>query len=269
VTAEGQRTILAPLAGGAAAGLLGGLFGVGGGLPFILVLVFLVHLSQHEAHATSLVAVTLSAAAAASQFALGGSVAWVAVGALAVGAIAGAQAGAHLLPTLRESNLLLLFAAVLFLLALRLLVFGRGGEAAHSGTYTPPMSAGYVVAHAVGGLSAGVVSSVFGLGGGVIFVPMLALLFSYGQHIAEGTSLAVIVPTALAGALGHHRHGYTHWLVGARLGAGGVLGAVVGAQVALALEPDALARLYGVFLALMAVVFVRRSRTRLSTQAGR
>ena len=49
------------------------------------------------------------------------------------------------------------------------------------------------------GLLAGVLSGLFGVGGGVLLVPAMVIVLGYGQHLAQGTSLLVIIPTAIAG----------------------------------------------------------------------
>lgn len=257
----------AVVGGGVGTGLIAGLFGVGGGLLFVSALVFLSRLGQHEAHATSLVAVTLTAVAAAGRFASSASVAWEGAVALSLGAVVGAELGTRLLPRIGERVLLLAFAALLGGIGLRLVIAGAGGSAA--GQHLPKLSPALVGLHVAGGLGAGMVSSVFGVGGGIVYVPLLVLGFGYGQHIAEGTSLAVIVPTALAGAVGHHRHDYTRWVTGLRLGAGGVAGGVAGAHAALSLPSDVLARLFGALLLVLAVLFLQRGATEAEGQDRR
>jgi len=254
------RGWLWPVSSGLAAGIVAGLFGVGGGLLLVPVLTLLLGRTQHVAHATSLVAVTLGALAGVARFGLDGSVALLGGLALAAGAVVGARVGARLLPSIPEQRLRLLFVAVLVVLAVRFLIVGASGEAAISGDVTPDLTTLQLGLHVLGGLLAGVVSSVLGVGGGVINVPLLVLGFGYGQHVAEGTSLAVIVPTALTGAVSHHRNGYTDWALGLRLGTGSVVGAVLGAQLALSLSPVTLGRLYGVLQLVLAALMLRRVR---------
>jgi uncharacterized membrane protein YfcA len=86
----------------------------------------------------------------------------------------------------------------------------------------------------VAGMTVGVLSALFGVGGGILMVPFMVLLLDKGQHLAEGTSLLVIVPTAIAGVLFHRKKGYVspkHALV---LAAGGMGGAYTGAALAFA-----------------------------------
>ncbi|MDP8958386.1 MAG: sulfite exporter TauE/SafE family protein [Actinomycetota bacterium] len=109
------------------------------------------------------------------------------------------------------------------------------------------------------GLAAGVISSVLGVGGGVVFVPALAILFAFDQHLAQGTSLAVIVPTTIVGAMAHAREGRVLWGLVIPISAGGILGGVAGAQLALTLEADLLRRLFAAFLAVIAIRMLIRT----------
>ncbi len=252
----------AAVGGGVAAGLVAGMFGVGGGVLLVPLIVLVLKRPQHVAHATSLVAVTLAATAGVSRFAVDGAVAPVGGLLLAVGAITGARLGAAFLPRISEGWLRRLFAGVLIVLAIRFLVVGASGDAAVAGDVVPDLTAGLIVLHLVGGLAAGVTSSVLGVGGGVIMVPLLVLGFGYGQHIAEGTSLAVIVPTAITGAWSHHRNGYTDVPLGLRIGVASVLGSLAGASVALSLDPGTLGRLFGALQLVIGVLMLRGTRRR-------
>jgi uncharacterized membrane protein YfcA len=110
-----------------------------------------------------------------------------------------------------------------------------------------------VIALIVLGLLAGAIAASLGLGGGVIFVPALVVLFGFDQHIAQGTSLAVIFPTAIVATVAHTRRGNVQWHLAIPIGIAGIVGAVFGAQVALRLDPDLLRRMFGIFLTLLAI----------------
>jgi hypothetical protein len=103
------------------------------------------------------------------------------------------------------------------------------------------------------GLFAGAIAASLGLGGGIIFVPALVVLFGFDQHIAQGTSLAVIFPTAIVATVAHSRMGNVRWRLAIPIGIAGIFGAVLGAQIALRLDADLLRRMFGVFLTLLAV----------------
>lgn len=102
------------------------------------------------------------------------------------------------------------------------------------------------------GLAAGAVAAALGLGGGVIFVPSLVVLFGFEQHLAQGTSLAVIFPTAIVATVAHARMGNVRWPLAIPIGIAGVIGAVIGARIALGLDADLLRRMFGVFLIVLA-----------------
>lgn len=244
------------LALGGVTGLLSGLFGVGGGVILVPGMVLLARIPQHVAHATSLVAILITAPAALVGFAVDGSVAYQAGAGIAVGAVTGAVVGAAAMHRLSAARLRQGFALLLLVVAIRLLL-PAGGAA-------PPEAAIdslWALAAYVGlGLAAGVLSALMGVGGGVIMVPAMVLLLGLDQHTAEGTSLLVIVPTALVGAWRHSNHGYTDWRLGLLIGIGGIAGALLGAQAALALPAATLQRLFAVFLGVMGVRMLLRSR---------
>lgn len=113
------------------------------------------------------------------------------------------------------------------------------------------------------GLVAGAIAASLGIGGGIIFVPALVTLFGFVQQEAQGTSLAIIVPTALVGTLAHARAGRVDWRAGAIVAVGAALGALGGSRLALSLDETLLKRLFAVFLVLIAVRMLLRT-TRLS-----
>ncbi|GAA2811911.1 sulfite exporter TauE/SafE family protein [Crossiella cryophila] len=78
------------------------------------------------------------------------------------------------------------------------------------------------------GLTSGLLSGLFGVGGGVLIVPALVLLAGFGQKLAHGTSLAAVVPISITGAIGYAVDGSVNWMVAALLAAGSMAGAVLG-----------------------------------------
>jgi uncharacterized membrane protein YfcA len=100
----------------------------------------------------------------------------------------------------------------------------------------------------VGGFAVGVLSGTAGIGGGILLVPLMTLGFGFKQHIAQGTSLAAIVPTALVGAYTHDRRGNVDRRAVVWVGLAGASGAAIGAVVAVHLPRDLLARLFALML---------------------
>lgn len=107
------------------------------------------------------------------------------------------------------------------------------------------------------GILVGVLSALFGIGGGLVMVPVMVLLLDASQHLAEGTSLVVIVPTALAGVIAHSRSGFVDFRAAGFLAIGGVVGAIIGARVALASAGGTLQIYFAVFLVLMGARLIR------------
>ena len=122
------------------------------------------------------------------------------------------------------------------------------------------MSAFAIWLAAAAGLLTGLLSAIFGVGGGQIVIPFMVLVLGTSQHVAEGTSLLVIVPTSLVGAWAHSRRGYVSWRAAALLAVGGVFGAVGGALVAVKTDPLVLRRIYAVFVLFVAYRFLRPPR---------
>ena len=114
----------------------------------------------------------------------------------------------------------------------------------------------------VGGLVAGLVSGTFGVGGGILFVPIMTTGYKFSQALAQGTSLAAIIPTAVVGGVTHMRQGNVLREAAIWMGVGGVGGAILGALVAVHVPGGILARLFAVFLFANAFVIVRGALTR-------
>jgi uncharacterized protein len=98
------------------------------------------------------------------------------------------------------------------------------------------------------GLMVGLLSGVMGLGGGILLVPVMVLGFGFAQQVAQGTSLAAIVPTSIVGAYVHDRAHNVDRAAAAWVSAGGVAGALLGALIAVHSPRVLLARLFGALL---------------------
>ncbi len=102
------------------------------------------------------------------------------------------------------------------------------------------------------GLFAGLLASALGVGGGIIFVPVLVGVFGFTQLDAQGTSLAVIVPTAIIATIGHTRAGRVVWKVALLTGGTGIVGALIGSQVAYSIDEAMLQRIFTIVLLALA-----------------
>ena len=130
------------------------------------------------------------------------------------------------------------------------------------------MSAGTVALGLSLGLVAGVLSGLFGVGGGILFVPLLVAL-GLGQVEAAATSLLAIVPTAGAGIWRQARYGNLQVRPSLVLGIASLVGVEAGVRIATALPESTLRKLFGVLLlGVAAQLAVRAARSRVRTQAG-
>ena len=124
------------------------------------------------------------------------------------------------------------------------------------------ISAGHVAIAVALGLVAGVLAGLFGVGGGILFVPTLTLALGLEQHHAQATSLLAILPTVAVGAWRQQRYGNVRWSPSLVLGIAGIAGVVAGGFLAESLPAHVLRRLFGVLLVLTAAQLVWRARKR-------
>jgi uncharacterized membrane protein YfcA len=201
-TIKDRRKIMITFVIGLAAGMFGGLVGLGGGVIMIPLMVGIRKITQHQAHGTSLVALVFTGMAGAGTYSLRGSVDMIASALLAVTAVFTARAGAHFAHALPEWKLKRSFGGFLIFVSILLLV--------------KPYLPGFVLSEAswyrstvllLTGIFTGFLSGMMGVGGGTIMVPSMVLLLGMGQHVSQGTSLLAMVPAGGVGA-------YTHWRLG-------------------------------------------------------
>ncbi len=108
------------------------------------------------------------------------------------------------------------------------------------------------------GFLIGVLSGLIGIGGGVLLVPLLVIAFGFSQQVAQGTSLAALIPTSIVGVVTHLRQGNLDVRAGVVMGAFGLLAAVAGALAAQHLHGKVLERLFGLLLLFAAYRLWRR-----------
>ncbi|KYZ75172.1 permease [Anaerosporomusa subterranea] len=101
------------------------------------------------------------------------------------------------------------------------------------------------------GFGIGILSGLLGVGGGVFLVPLLVGVFGIAQHLAQGISLAVVIPTAIVSSLIYSLHGSVDYLTALQLIAGSVVGASIGAKLMKRLPADQLKRLFAFMLILV------------------
>jgi uncharacterized protein len=112
---------------------------------------------------------------------------------------------------------------------------------------------GTIVGLIVLGIVAGVLSSMVGIGGGIVIVPTLVIGFGLAQHTAQGTTLAMLsVPVALASVINYHKAGAVNWQFVIWLCLGFVIGGYFGSQFALQIPEKMIKRVFACLLIVVA-----------------
>lgn len=243
------RTVLV----GLAAGFLSGLFGVGGGILIVPGLVYVLAMSQRLAHGTSLAAVLPIAASGVTGYAFEGSIDWPVAVALAAGAMAGAVIGTNALQRLSPSALARVFAVVLVLSAARLVFDDSHGSG--RAELTLAAVGGLILV----GLLSGVLAGLLGVGGGVVMVPAMVILFGMSAALAKGTSLAVIVPTSIVATRRNLRNRNADLRAAVAVGLSGMVSAYLASKISVGLDEGASNAMFAALLTFVAVRMVVRS----------
>jgi uncharacterized protein len=112
------------------------------------------------------------------------------------------------------------------------------------------------------GFAAGLLAGLFGVGGGILFVPTLTLGLGLTQLHAEATSLLAIIPTVVAGTWRQRRYGNIRWRPAVVIGLVAIAGVEAGVAVAEALPEDVLRRLFGALMIVVAAQVAWQVRKR-------
>ena len=236
---------------GLAVGVLVGLLGIGGGVVLVPAMVYLLHYDQHLAQGTSLfILLPPIGLGALLQYWKNGQVDLRAGIYCAVGFLLGGYGGGRIAVPMPSRYLQGIFGFFLMLSAV--LLWRKTRETATpAGQTNQVASRSHLRSMGIFGIAAlcGVAAGMVGIGGGVLLVPLLGLLFGFSQHKAQGTSLvALIPPTGLLAFMEYAKADYVRWDTGLLLIPGVFVGGIVGGKLARRLNA---ARMRQVFAALM------------------
>ncbi|HWH96941.1 MAG TPA: sulfite exporter TauE/SafE family protein [Pseudolysinimonas sp.] len=247
------RHILLLIPVGVAGGLFSGALGVGGGIVMVPLLLMLLKFDQRRAVATSLAAIVLSSISGAATYAVAGHTDVVAGLLLGAGGVAGSLIGTRMLKVLPVAVLRWGFIALLVVIAVRMffVVPDRGSAI----ELDVPLAIGLVVAGVVMGILAGM----FGIGGGVLIVPLLITILGASDLIAKGTSLLAMIPISISGSVANIRNSFVRPLDGLVIGAAALLASFGGAAIAFIMPPWLSSLLFGIFVAVTAIQLAVRA----------
>lgn len=212
---------------GLAGGFFGGLAGLGGGVVMVPLMTWIVRLTQHQAHGTSLAAIIFTSLIGSITYFMHGSVDWSAALILAVSAMFTARFGALYAHSLPEKKLRKAFAWFLILISLILISKDTILKLSfHAGPYA------YYLVLIVTGIFTGFLAGMMGVGGGGVMVPPLVIFLGMPQQLAQGTSLLAMLPGSVIGTVTHHRLGNVMKTIILGLILGAALGGYLGASLA-------------------------------------
>lgn len=241
---------------GLAAGFLSGMFGVGGGILIVPGLIMIAHFSQKVASGTSLAAIVPLASIGVLSYAVSNSVAWVAAIFLAAGAMVGSRIGTRLLVMVKTKPLQILFSGFMVVVIVSLFLVVPDRDALFVVT---PLSAAALI---LLGLVTGILSGLLGVGGGLVIVPALMFFFGTSDLIAKGTSLLVMIPSALVGTIYNAKNSNVDLLAALTIGVSASATTYLGSVAAQSASPQVANAFFAVFLGVVALqMFVKAVRT--------
>ncbi len=254
---------LAVLFLGLLAGVMSGLFGIGGGIVMVPALIAFFGMGMLDANAVSLAAMLLPVGVL-------GVITYYKAGLIQIkeslwisaGLLVGSYFGAELAVSVDISLLSKLYAMFLLYVVLNYFDVGRflrikKANKQSSNELIKPERAFWQFI--VLGLFAGVIAGMFGKGGGIVIVPMLTHFFHYETKNATATSLAALqLPVGLPSVIVYAQNGHLNLLYASLMAAGIVVGVFVGSKAAIKLPSEWFKKIYALFLAGVAVYMVMK-----------
>jgi uncharacterized membrane protein YfcA len=244
---------------GLAAGILAGFLGIGGGTIVVPILLALGY-QPVEAIATSSLSIMITALSGSVQNWRMGYLKFRPVLSLGLPALITAQLGAYLADAVFSPQILL-FAFAGLLLLNTYLVQLKKKVITHESHPERSSNSGLnpIVAYTITGSLAGLLAGLFGVGGGVIMVPLQIILLNQPIKTAIQTSLGVVVITGLSACFGHALRGNVVWLTGILLGIGGLLGSQVSTRFLPRLPDKVVSFAFRLLLVVLAIYVLKQA----------
>lgn len=254
--------IIITIALGVVAGVLSGMFGIGGGVVIVPSLIILFSLQLQAASGTSLAALLLPVGIfACMKFYKAGYLSIRTSAYIAIGLLAGVFFGAKLVTSIPNDllkqfyGIFLLYVSYIFIQPLELLKLKKVKEIDESQLASDANPILLIVL----GAATGVLSGMFGIGGGLVITPFLMAVLKFHPKKAIGTSLgALLLPVGLPGVIVYHQAGNINLEFAICIAIGMVFGSILGAKITLNLPAKNIKRAYGFFLLLIALDFLFR-----------
>ena len=236
---------------GLGAGILGSMLGVGGGIIMVPALTFL-NLPPTQAASTSLIAVMSTSISSTIEYSRQKRIDYALGLEMAACAIPGGVLGAIASEYLPEDTFKLYFGILLILTGLYILYKNYVLKDHRAKRRSLPLQ----VAVFAASFGAGVISSLFGVGGGIVFVPSMLLVLGLTMYRAAPTSQLTLMMTAIAGVFTHSVLGHPDYLQAVVLSSGAFVGAQIGARLSRMTKDMLLQRLLAIVLLAVAITLI-------------
>jgi uncharacterized membrane protein YfcA len=242
------------------------LIGASGVMIIVPILTMLFKVSVHTAIGTSLFVDVIASLAVAYSYYKNGNIELKSGIWIALTSVLGAQIGAMFASRMGEGNLSSSFGIVLIIAGLSMV------RKSYKQKDDMPSAGGFIhfkaewqriLAALLIGLGIGILSGIFGAGGGVMILLALIVLMSFPLHKAIGTSTLIMAITALSSTVGYAIRGKIDILLGSFLAAGAILGAVLGSRYANKINEKTLQKTVGICFMIMGAVMTVISRIKV------
>ena len=230
-------------------GSLAGLLGIGGGTVLVPMIVTLGYLPAKAVATSSLVIFITSLSGSIQNYRMG-NLSWRRVISFGLPSLLTAQVGAFFVPKIPPNILLFSFG---ILLLVNIFLAGLRKRLIRRKINTKQSSVNPWFARIFTGSAAGLLAGLFGVGGGVIMVPLQMLLLAENIKTAIQTSLGVIVLTSISASIGHAYQNNVLWVEGLILGVGGLLGAQISTRFLPKLPDKVIGWCFNILLVTLAV----------------
>lgn len=234
------------------AGIVGSMLGLGGGF-IVSPILTLIGLPPSQVSQTSLFAVVSTGASSTVSFSLKKKVSYTNGIQIAVIALPFAIIGALVSSTLNQNDFRLYFAIILVLTSIYLLIRKPIAENHHTRIQRKILSN---ILFYCGSSVAGFISSIFGIGGGIIIVPILSVIKNLSMQESVATSQLSILIIAIAGILMHLFLAQPDYILIGSLSLGAIIGAQIGSFIATRISNRMLTMIYSGFLIIISIRFV-------------
>lgn len=247
---------------GIIAGIMSGMFGIGGGVIIVPILTALFGFPLIEAGGTSLAALMMPVGIFAVISYYKEKMINIKVAAIfSVGILVGVLFGANFAISLPATLLKQIYGVFLLWVCWRFWDFRTKNQPSNSEpdeiNSNKKFDTKGLITICFWGIFTGILSGLFGIGGGLVMVPIMVTVLKFDTKTAVGTSLAALLPpVAFPGVLAYYYAGHLNVSVAAILAGGLLIGSLFGAKINIALPSKSAKKIYAIFLLIMSINFI-------------